>query len=153
MAFYVILVVKDDPDSVFDWVTENIPPKDVIRQIARRVNYEFLTSRSRNPGDPLSDELGWFMKFVVGSRTSVDRIVEFWQSKVGRCEVIDFDRAHLTAEWGRNEDRLNRLYAASGLDRELSGAEIERLEGEQDRFEYLLGLDDLPDSRRWSGAR
>jgi len=49
--------------------------------------------------------------------------------------------------------RLSRLYAATGLDRELSAAEVERLESEQDRIEWQLGFDRLADaeSRKWSG--
>jgi Spy/CpxP family protein refolding chaperone len=34
----------------------------------------------------------------------------------------------------------------------LHGAEIERLEAEQDRIEFELGLDIRPGSKRWSGA-
>jgi len=62
------------------------------------------------------------------------------------------DRDALESKWQANEARLNRLYAASGLDRELSAAEIERLKDEQDSIEWQLGLDHPSDrAKRWSG--
>jgi hypothetical protein len=40
----------------------------------------------------------------------------------------------------------------SGLSRELHGAEIERLEAEQDSLEFELGSDGPRGSKRWSGS-
>jgi hypothetical protein len=64
------------------------------------------------------------------------------------------DRDALESRWQANEAQLSRLYAASGLDRELSAVEIDCLEDEQDAIEWQLGLDHPSDSRtrRWSGA-
>ena len=63
------------------------------------------------------------------------------------------DRDTLESKWCENEARINRLAAASGLERELSAAEVERLEAEQDRIEHALGCDGPADaeSRKWSG--
>jgi hypothetical protein len=63
------------------------------------------------------------------------------------------DRDSLESQWRANEAQLNRITAASGLDRELSAAEVERLEAEQDRIEWKLGFEGPADaeSRKWSG--
>jgi hypothetical protein len=57
------------------------------------------------------------------------------------------------SRWQSNERRLTAIHAMTGLGRELHGAEIERLEAEQDAIEHDLGCDVRRRSRRWSGAR
>jgi hypothetical protein len=63
------------------------------------------------------------------------------------------DRDSLESQWRANEAQLNRITAASGLDRELSAAEVERFEAQQDRIEWLIGFERPADaeSHRWSG--
>jgi len=59
----------------------------------------------------------------------------------------------LDARWHVNERELNRIRAMPGLDREMHAADAERLECEQDRIEWQLGLEPPADaeSRKWSG--
>jgi hypothetical protein len=54
------------------------------------------------------------------------------------------------AQWQANERRLKELHAMTGLGREMHGAEIERLEAEQDAIEFEVGKPEGP-PRRWSG--
>jgi hypothetical protein len=61
------------------------------------------------------------------------------------------DREHLARDCHANERRLNEIAAMTGLGREMHSAEIERLEAEQGRIEYVLGLDGPQGARRWSG--
>jgi hypothetical protein len=71
---------------------ENIPRTDVIRQKARGVNVEVIKQGAmiaRCEED--HPDFGWVVITVVRSRESVDRIVAFWEPRVERCRVIDFD--------------------------------------------------------------
>jgi hypothetical protein len=99
----VLLVTKDDPQLVFDWVTHNVPQGDLIRQIARRVGYEYAKSPALDP--VRRGGFGWFVKIVVRSRESVDRIVETWKPRVGRCDVVDFDRNIRESFWYQRQKR------------------------------------------------
>ena len=60
------------------------------------------------------------------------------------------DRDALESKW---QAQLNRIAAASDLDRELLATEAERLEDEQDWIEWSLGFDRPSEARtrRWSG--
>jgi hypothetical protein len=60
------------------------------------------------------------------------------------------DREILETFWQHNEAALNRLYSASGLDRELNAAKIERLQAQQDQIEWRLDRPKGP-PLRWSG--
>ena len=61
-------------------------------------------------------------------------------------------RDELESKWQANERRLNEIADMTGLGREMHATETERLESEQDRIEWQLGLDSsLPGLRRWSG--
>jgi hypothetical protein len=83
MNFYVCVLVKDDPDPVFDWVIDNIPAGEIIRQKARRVPDEAArTGEVPPPG--VDRDHGWMVKVVVRSRESADRIIEAWKSRAGR---------------------------------------------------------------------
>ncbi len=53
--------------------------------------------------------------------------------------------------WQANERRLREIHAMTPLGRETHGAEIERLEAEQDAIEFELGRDGREGSKRWSG--
>jgi hypothetical protein len=65
----------------------------------------------------------------------------------------ELDRDDLETRWQANERQLNRIAASPGLDREMCAAEIERIEAEQDRIEFLLGFEKHThsSSRRCSG--
>jgi hypothetical protein len=65
----------------------------------------------------------------------------------------ELDRDDLEIRWQANERQLNRIAAAPTLDREMCAADVERIEAEQDRIEFLLGFEKLThsSSRRWSG--
>jgi hypothetical protein len=56
-------------------------------------------------------------------------------------------------KWHENERRLNEIHALSPLGREMHGAEIERLEAEQDAIEFELGRHSREGSKRWSGVQ
>ncbi len=62
------------------------------------------------------------------------------------------DRDALESQWNANERRLRELHSMTPLGREMNGAEIERLKGEQDVIEHGLGAEGRPGSRRRSGA-
>jgi hypothetical protein len=64
-------------------------------------------------------------------------------------------RATIESQWQANERRLNEIHAMTGLDREMYGADAERLEAEQDRIEWQLGLERPTDveSRKLSGMQ
>jgi hypothetical protein len=68
---------------------------------------------------------------------------------------VNAELAHddLEVRWQANERHLNRIAAAPALDREMCAAEVERIEAEQDRIEFLVGFANPADSvsRRWSG--
>jgi|GEM_PF-5302527 len=61
----------------------------------------------------------------------------------------ELDHDALAARWLANERELNRIAAASGLDREMCAVEVDRLEAEQDRIEFLIGWE----SHILSGSR
>jgi hypothetical protein len=61
------------------------------------------------------------------------------------------ERTDLESRWQRNETELHRLTNAPGLDRELNGARIDELLGEQDCVEFVLGSASPANARRWSG--
>ena len=67
-------------------------------------------------------------------------------------ESESLDPYALDARWQAIESRLKQIAAASGLDRELCRAEVERLFWEQDAIEFVLGFDHPEGvvSRRWS---
>jgi hypothetical protein len=94
---------------------------------------------------------------VACHRATVAGLVSKAAKKRGAAiEIVEWpggDPSALQPQWQANEVQLNRLHTARGLDRELSAAEIGRLESEQDRIEWQLGFD-CPgdaDSRKWSG--
>jgi hypothetical protein len=63
------------------------------------------------------------------------------------------DRDDLETRWQANERQLNRITAAPALDREMCAADVEQIEAQQDRIEFLLGFEKPThlSSRRWSG--
>jgi len=65
----------------------------------------------------------------------------------------ELNRDGLEARWQANERQLNRIAAAPALDREFCAAEVERIEAEQDRIEFLVGFENPghSGSHRWSG--
>ena len=105
MAFYVELLVRGDPDPVFDWARDNIPASDIIRQIARGTNVDSIKQGAIIATCPESNpEFGWIVKTVVRSRESVHRIVAFWEHRVERCVVIDYDAA--VSRWGASGEGI-----------------------------------------------
>jgi hypothetical protein len=62
------------------------------------------------------------------------------------------DRNSLAARSQANERELSGVAAMAGLDRELHGAQAERIETGQDDIEWRLGFDSPAHagSRRWS---
>jgi hypothetical protein len=58
MNFYVCVLVKDDPDPVFDWVIDNIPAGESIRQKARSAPYE-IAMTGVVPVPRGARDLGW----------------------------------------------------------------------------------------------
>jgi hypothetical protein len=63
---------------------------------------------------------------------------------------MDADRDKLG--WKEIETWLNQIDAATGLDQEVCRPGVARLLPEQDRIEYVLGLDVPAESKRCSGA-
>ena len=65
----------------------------------------------------------------------------------------ELDRNDLEACWQANERQLNRIAAAPPLDREICAVDVERIEAEQDRIEFLVGFENPghSGSHRWSG--
>jgi hypothetical protein len=70
-----------------------------------------------------------------------------------RTVNAELDRDNLEVRWQANERQLNRIAAAPALDREICAAEVERIEAEQDRIEFLVGFENPghSGSRCWSG--
>jgi hypothetical protein len=91
MAFSESVLVKD-PDPVFDWIETNVAAGDLIRKVARGVNYEAWKAGAIisvcPPDDP---NFGWVVKIIVKNRETVDRIVSAWKARVDRCDVLDLD--------------------------------------------------------------
>jgi hypothetical protein len=68
--------------------------------------------------------------------------------------ALSVDRDAVESKWQANERRLTEIHAMTGLGRPMHGAEIERIEGEQDHAEWQLGFDGptRAGSRRWWGV-
>jgi hypothetical protein len=64
---------------------------------------------------------------------------------------MDENDATHNRQWQKNKRELNRLHSMPGFGRELHGARIDELESDQDRLEYLVGVDHPTTWRRWSG--
>ena len=83
--YYVCVLVKDEPDPVFDWVRANIPAEQIIRQSARPVPYERMMPGARPPEERAWEcSQGWVVKVVVRSRESAEQVIEAWKSRAGR---------------------------------------------------------------------
>lgn len=88
MVFRVDILVRD-PDPVFEWTRSNIHPADLVRQIAKAVNYEAIRAGAWISICPPDDPgCGWLVQVFVKDVLAANAIESTWKRKAGLCRVI-----------------------------------------------------------------
>jgi hypothetical protein len=88
MVFRVTVFVKD-PDAVFDWTRKNLAADNLVRQIAKGVDYEVTKAGAfTSTCSPDNLGFGWVVQIVVKNRESANRIVSVLKPQVDHCYLV-----------------------------------------------------------------